>query len=122
MSKRGKGDTTTTTATTTATATKKTNTTTKKAATGALRHRKPTRDALQSITKPAIVRLARRGGVKRLSGNVYPRARELLQKFAVQVLTDAVTFTEYARRRTITGDDVLKALRNQGRTLYSTES
>jgi histone H4 len=121
MSKRGKGDTTTTATT----AMKKTNTTTKKAATGgtgAMRHRKPTRDALQSITKPAIVRLARRGGVKRLSFNVYQRARELLKTFAVQVLTDAVTFTEYARRRTITGDDVLKALRNQGRTLYSTES
>ena len=33
-----------------------------------LRHRKILRDNIQGITKPAIRRLARRGGVKRISG------------------------------------------------------
>ena len=32
---------------------------------GAKRHRKVLRDNIQGITKPAILRLARRGGVKR---------------------------------------------------------
>ncbi|EDW51009.1 GM11654 [Drosophila sechellia] len=35
---------------------------------GAERHRKVLRDNIQGITKPAIRRLARRGGVKRISG------------------------------------------------------
>ena len=35
---------------------------------GAKRHRKILRDNIQGITKPAIRRLARRGGVKRESG------------------------------------------------------
>jgi hypothetical protein len=35
---------------------------------GAKRHRKILRDNIQGITKPAIRRLARRGGVKRITG------------------------------------------------------
>jgi histone H4 len=37
---------------------------------GAKRHRKVLRDNIQGITKPAIRRLARRGGVKRIAGYV----------------------------------------------------
>ena len=42
---------------------------------GAKRHRKVLRDNIQGITKPAIRRLARRGGVKRISGLVYEEVR-----------------------------------------------
>ena len=38
---------------------------------GAKRHRKVLRDNIQGITKPAIRRLAHRGGVKRISGLIY---------------------------------------------------
>lgn len=38
---------------------------------GAKRHRKILRDNIQGITKPAIRRLARRGGVKRISASEY---------------------------------------------------
>merc|ERR1712225_31467 len=37
---------------------------------GAKRHRKILRDNIQGITKPAIRRLARRGGVKRISAMI----------------------------------------------------
>ena len=40
---------------------------------GAKRHRKILRDNIQGITKPAIRRLARRGGVKRISASTYHR-------------------------------------------------
>jgi hypothetical protein len=39
---------------------------------GAKRHRKILRDNIQGITKPAIRRLARRGGVKRISASTSP--------------------------------------------------
>ena len=48
---------------------------------GAKRHRKVLRDNIQGITKPAIRRLARRGGVKRISGLVYAETRSVLRIF-----------------------------------------
>ena len=85
---------------------------------GALRHRKVLRDNIQGITKPAIRRLARRGGVKRISGLIYEETRGVLKVFLESVRRDAVTYTEHARRKTVTAMDVVYALKRQGRTLY----
>ena len=63
---------------------------------GAKRHPKVLRDNIQSITKPAICRLARRGGVKRISGLIYEETRGVLKVFL---------------------DNVVYALKRQGRTL-----
>ena len=46
---------------------------------GAKRNRMVLRDNIQGITKPAIRRLARRGGVKRISGLIYEEARVVLK-------------------------------------------
>uniref|UniRef100_A0A803L574 Histone H4 n=1 Tax=Chenopodium quinoa TaxID=63459 RepID=A0A803L574_CHEQI len=67
---------------------------------GAKRHRKVLRDNIQGITKPAIRRLARRGGVKRISGLIYEETRGVLKIFLENVIRDAVTYTEHARRKT----------------------
>jgi histone H4 len=85
---------------------------------GAKRHRKVLRDNIQGITKPAIRRLARRGGVKRISGLIYEETRGVLKVFLEHVIRDAVTYTEHARRKTVTAMDVVYALKRQGRTLY----
>ena len=76
------------------------------------------RDNIQGITKPAIRRLARRGGVKRISGLIYEETRGVLKVFLENVIRDAVTYTEHARRKTVTAFDVVYALKRQGRTLY----
>ena len=52
---------------------------------GAKRHRKVLRDNIQGITKPAIRRLARRGGVKRISGLIYEETRGVLKVLYVPV-------------------------------------
>jgi histone H4 len=85
---------------------------------GAKRHRKVMRENIQGITKPAIRRLARRGGVKRISGDIYEEARGVLRRFLENVIRDSVTYTEHARRKTVTAIDVVSALKRQGRTLY----
>jgi len=85
---------------------------------GAKRHRKVLRDNIQGITKPAIRRLGRRGGIKRISGLIYEETRGVLKVFLENVIRDAVTYTEYARRKTVTAMDVVYALKRQGRTLY----
>ena len=83
---------------------------------GAKRHRKVMRDNILGITKPAIRRLARRGGVKRISGLIYDETRSVLKTFLDGVVRDAVTYTEHAKRKTVTAMDVVYALKRQGRT------
>ncbi|XP_059197272.1 uncharacterized protein LOC131977845 [Centropristis striata] len=76
------------------------------------------RDNIQGITKPAIRRLARRGGVKRISGLIYKETRGVLKVFLENVICDAFTYTEHAKRKTVTAMDVVYALKRHGRTLY----
>ena len=85
---------------------------------GAKRHNKPKRDAIVGVTKPAIRRLARRGGVKRISGLMYDETRTVLRSFLTNVVRDSVTYCEHARRKTVTSLDVVYALKRQGKTLY----
>jgi histone H4 len=85
---------------------------------GAKRHRKVLHDNSMSITRPAIRRLARRDGVKRIPGLIYEEVRSVLKIFPETVIRDAVTYTEHARRKTVTAMDVVYALKRQGRTLY----
>mmetsp|Transcript_23787 Transcript_23787/g.54209 ORF Transcript_23787/g.54209 Transcript_23787/m.54209 type:complete len:104 (-) Transcript_23787:145-456(-) len=85
---------------------------------GGKRHRKALRDTIHSITKPAIRRLARRGGVKRISGLIYEETRGILKVYLEDLIRDTVTYTEHARRLTVTAMDVMHALKRQGKTLY----
>lgn len=70
------------------------------------------------MTKPAIRCLARRGGVKRISGVIYEETRGVVKVFIENNVRDAVTYTEHARRKTVTAMDVVYALTRQGCTLY----
>ena len=85
---------------------------------GAKRHKKSSKEVILGVTKPAIRRLARRGGVKRISGLIYDEARTVLRGFLENVIRDSVTYTEHARRKTVTAMDVVYALKRQGRSLY----
>jgi histone H4 len=80
--------------------------------------RKTLKETILGITKPAIRRIARRGGVKRLSSLVYDETRQVLRGFLENVIRDSVTYTEHAKRKTVTALDVVYALKRQGRTLY----
>ena len=62
--------------------------------------------------------MARRGGVKRISGLIYEETRGVLKTFIEKVVHDAVVYTEHAKRKTVTALDVVYALKRQGRTLY----
>lgn len=80
--------------------------------------RRQGKTSVQGITKPALRRLARRGGVKRISSFIYDDSRQVLKGFLEGVVKDAVTYTEHARRKTVTAMDVVYALKRQGRTIY----
>ena len=83
---------------------------------GPRRHRQPAYRV--GISKPEIRRLARRGGVKRISAGVYPEAEASLRMFLKNVLEKAVVYTEYGQRKTVTTMDVVMGLKAVGRTLY----
>jgi len=66
-----------------------------------------------------------KGGAKRhrkvlrdISGLIYEETRGVLKVFLENVIRDAVTYTEHAKRKTVTAMDVVYALKRQGRTLY----
>ena len=73
---------------------------------------------INGVTKGSIRRLSRRGGVKRISGLIYEETRGVLKVFLENVIRDSVTYTEHARRKTVTAMDVVYALKRQGKTLY----
>ena len=82
---------------------------------------KPRRNVIRDnpdITKPAIRRLARRGGVKRMTGVVYDNAQDAFKVFLVNIIRDAITYSEHAHRRLVTTMDVVLALKRNGHTVY----
>ncbi|XP_069936419.1 LOW QUALITY PROTEIN: histone H4-like [Cherax quadricarinatus] len=86
---------------------------------GAKRHRKVLRDNIQGIKNfPSIRGLACHGGVKRISGLIYEETRGVLKVFLENVIRDAVTYTEHAKRKTVTAMDVVYTQKLQGRTVY----
>jgi histone H4 len=83
-----------------------------------LRHRRALRDHLSNISKADIRRLARRGGVKRLSSAIYPETRDVLKGFLKRIVGTALVYTEHASRKTVNVHDIIYALKHEGRTLY----
>ncbi|KAL2066497.1 hypothetical protein VTL71DRAFT_2568 [Oculimacula yallundae] len=85
---------------------------------GSKRYRKVVKDTIQGVTKGDIRRLARRGGVKRISGGIYDEVRSTLKDRLTLILKDAVTILEYQNRKTVTVMDVVFALKRLGRPIY----
>ena len=73
----------------------------------------------RNITQPAIRRLARRGGVKRVNALIYPEVRRLAGNWLEKVMGDLIHITEYSKRSTITTKEVIHVLRNYDIRLYT---
>jgi len=70
------------------------------------------------ITNGAIRRLARRGGVKRISYASHAHVRDYVDDFLGQVVRDSLTYTQHRKGKTITAMDVVYALKKNGRVIY----
>lgn len=84
----------------------------------ARRHGKGIKDPMLGVTKPAIRRLCRRSGVKRINGLVYEETRGNCKAWLENVIRDAITYAEHARRKTVTAMDIVYSLKRQGQKLY----
>ncbi|GKU00793.1 histone h4 [Fusarium langsethiae] len=85
---------------------------------GGKRRRKILRDSVHGVTKPAIRRLARRGGVKRISAGIYDDIRAALKARLESILQDCVIYVEYRNAKTVTVHDVIHSLSRMGRPLW----
>ena len=57
---------------------------------GMKRRRRVLQNSIHAISKAAFCRLARRGGVERISGNVFEESRGVLKVFLEEVIKDAI--------------------------------
>lgn len=76
------------------------------------------RDNIRAVTKPAIRRLARRAGAKRISGLMFEEVRAVLKSFIDGVVRDSTVFTDNGKRKTVSAHDVVYALKKRGVMLY----
>ena len=89
------------------------------ATTVAKRHKGAGRkEAIQGLTKPAIRRLAVRGGLGRLSSEMYEANRGVLQAFLEVILHMSIGYTKYNKRKTVQSADVIYALKRIDRKYY----
>lgn len=100
------------------------------------RHRLRARnaDAIQGVTRPAIRRLARRGGVLRIQKEIYDEARKVLRDRLAEILRKLVALLggsdrERAQacvqdpgRKTVTTQDVVWILYRMNQPIYGFES
>lgn len=82
------------------------------------RHKRVMRNNIYGITKGDIRRLARRGGIERINGNIYEEVRGVLKIWLEPIIRDASSYAEHGRRKTVIAMDVVYALKRQGVTLY----
>jgi len=80
--------------------------------------RKIVKETIRGITKGDIRRLARRGGVKRISASIYDEMRAAMKAHLEMILHDCCIFLDHASRKTVTVTDVIFALKRIGRPIY----
>lgn len=68
--------------------------------------------------RPEWRRLARRAGCKRIARNTYSCLEKSMDKYLEQILMDSLRYTQHARRKTVTTDDVLHALKRNNNPMY----
>jgi histone H4 len=74
-------------------------------------------ESIQSIAKPAIRPLVRRGGVKRIRGGISEEIRCVLRHVLKNMVCDSVTSREYAGMKILAALDVVYFLMRQGTIL-----
>ncbi|KAG9194620.1 hypothetical protein G6011_04655 [Alternaria panax] len=88
---------------------------------GHRRHSKIRKDNIRGITQGDVRRLARRGGVKRISRSVYDDVRQALMERLQRILKDISAILDSSGRKTVSVTDVVFTLRRLGNPIYGFE-
>eukprot|EP00392_Amoebophrya_sp_AT5.2_P011213 g11288.t1 len=73
---------------------------------------------MKNLSKCAIRRLARRGGVRRIARTMHTEVRAAFADWLEKIVRDMVTYVQHAGRATVKPRDVVHALKRHGRTIY----
>ena len=76
------------------------------------------KDAIHNILKAAICQMAHRGGIMRISGNIYEEVWAILKASLEEVVKDIIIYCQYSEQKTVTTMDIIYALKRHGRHLY----
>ncbi|KAI4646872.1 hypothetical protein J4E93_005096 [Alternaria ventricosa] len=85
------------------------------------RHTKIRKDNIYGVTKGDIRRLARRGGVKRISATIYDDVRLALRERLARILKDCCAIVDSSGRKTVSVTDIVFTLRRLGNPIYGFE-
>ncbi|XP_035219103.1 uncharacterized protein LOC118192285 [Stegodyphus dumicola] len=80
--------------------------------------RKVYANTLKKISKGEIRKLARRGGVKRISEGIYELVRSILKIYLSNLIHDSILYANHCKRNTINASDVVFAMQKRSKTLY----
>ena len=67
------------------------------------------RDPIQGLTKPGLLRVMKRAGVKRVDGLVYEHLRGLVQNFLDKLLNYSITYLGHLRKNTLATELSIKS-------------
>lgn len=73
---------------------------------------------IAGIKAPALRRIARRGGVKRIGNEVFVEARNVMEGYLNTIIRDTVVYTRHNGRKTVTCEDVSHSLSHNGFPVY----
>ncbi len=76
---------------------------------------------MEKFTKPSIIRVARKAGIKNLSEECYTTIRHLINMELNDLLNDSFIINEERGTKTLMADDVLEALKIRGVYLSKSE-
>ena len=88
---------------------------------GAKRHKNPFKDSIKGISKPALRRLARRGGAKRVAAGCFEDVRNTVRQFVESVVYYALVYKGTRGASTVGLKDVIFALNRRGNPLVGAE-
>jgi len=75
---------------------------------------------IKVVSEPAVRRLARRAGVKRISGEIYAETQNVAKEFLTKVLEKSCIYMSdrNPKAKTLDPGDVVRALGNMGMPIY----
>jgi histone H3/H4 len=87
---------------------------------GLQRRRRPEQGVV--INRPAIKRICRRAGTKRLTREFLENVREEINDYLGRLVRDSIIYCTHFQRGTIMSRDVQYSLKRGGETLYATDT
>lgn len=74
------------------------------------RQRRVLRDGIEGISRPALQRIMRRAGIKRISESTYGELRNVMTHYMKSIIRDMVIFVEHNERKTVQIKDLKASL------------